>query len=109
MTDKAPDAMPYAAINETLSYYDEEFPLDKYPTRESWPVSRDAGGVTVGHLRALQAIAAQMAEENKRLRAALSFYAEESLYDYVHGAMSCNPQLILQDRGNKARAALKGE
>lgn len=40
-------------IKVTLDYYDTEFPLNRYPDREGWPVSQHAGGITVGQLRAL--------------------------------------------------------
>lgn len=53
MTANKQDAAELA-IAETLSYYDDEFPIDKYPDRESWPVSQHAGGITVGQLRALR-------------------------------------------------------
>lgn len=55
-----PDDPVSAAIEETLSYFDAEFPLEKYPDRETWPVNDHAGGLTVGQLRQL---ATQQAEE----------------------------------------------
>ena len=42
-----------AGLEKTLRYYDEEFPLEKYPDRESWFVSNRAKGITVGQLRTL--------------------------------------------------------
>ena len=46
------------AIKETLQYFEDEFPLDRFPDRENWYVSDYAGGVTVGQLRALTQLAA---------------------------------------------------
>ncbi len=50
--ESAPDEIK-RAISKTLRYFDEEFPLDKFPDREESAVSLHAGGITVGQLRGL--------------------------------------------------------
>lgn len=79
------------SIAETLEYYDIEFPLEKYPKREDWPVSDHAGGITVGQLRYLS----RQGEIERLLEMmppeySAEFYKEEKGLGYTVYILDCS-------------------